>query len=164
LFLGFGLAKYLKFDELLATMSMGVIVVNFNKHSRKIFSMLERYTEEFIFVLFFTLSGMHLKFSVLPQAATLILLFFLFRTAGKFLGTYTGATLSKASPKVRKYTAGGLIPQGGIVVGLALLIHQQAAFSNLAELVMSVIIGATIVHEFIGPITAKIALKKANEI
>ena len=29
---------------------------------------------------------------------------------------------------------------------------------------MSVIIGATILHEFIGPITTKIALKKSKEI
>jgi len=164
LFICFGLAKYLQFDELLATMSMGIIVVNFNRHSRKIFTMLERYTEEFIFVLFFTLSGMHLKFAVLPQAAILIFTFFILRTIGKVLGTYTGAVLSTASVKVRHYTAGGLIPQGGIVVGLALLMQQEAAFSDISELIMSVIIGATIIHEFVGPITAKIALKKAKEI
>ena len=163
-FICFGLAKSFQFDELLACMSMGAVVVNFNRHSRKIFNMLERYTEEFIFVLFFTLSGMHLKFSVLPQAALLIFLFFVFRTSGKFLGTYIGAVLSKAGPKVRKYTAGGLISQGGIVVGLALLIQQEAVFSSLAELIMNIVIGAVIINEFIGPITAKTALKKAGEI
>jgi len=164
LFLCFGIARLVDVDELLATMCMGAVVVNFNRNSHKIFNMLERYTEELIFVLFFTLSGMHLNFSVLPQAALLILLFFIFRSAGKFLGTYFGATLSKADAKVKKYTAGGLIPQGGIVVGLALIIHQEPNFSHLSELIMGVIIGATIIHEFIGPLTTKIALKKAKEI
>jgi len=164
LFICFGLARVLGFDELLATMSMGAVVVNFNHKSRHIFAMLERYTEEFIFVLFFTLSGMHLHFNVLPHAFLLILIFFIFRTTGKLLGTFTGAVFAGAGPKVRKYTAGGLIPQGGIVVGLALLIQQNPVFSEFSELIMSVIIGATVFHEFIGPLAAKIALKKAREI
>lgn len=164
LFMCFGLARFFNFDELLATMVMGAMVVNLNQQREKIFMMLERYTEEFIFVLFFTLSGMHLDFSVLPRATVMIILFFIFRTAGKFLGVYLGSTVAKASPKVRKYTGGGLIPQGGIVVGLALLMRQNPEFSDISELIMSVVIGATILHEFIGPITAKMALTKAGEI
>ena len=40
-FICFGLAKSFQFDELLASMSMGAVVVNFNRHSRKIFNMLD---------------------------------------------------------------------------------------------------------------------------
>jgi Kef-type K+ transport system membrane component KefB len=164
LFICFGLAKVLEFDELLSTMTMGVVVVNYNRLSEKIFSMIERYTEEFIFVLFFTLSGMHLNFSTLSQAALPILLFFILRTTGKSLGAWGGAVISGADAKVRRYVWGGLLPQGGIVVGLALLIQGHAAFSGFADLVLNVVIGATIVHEFIGPISSKIALSKAGEI
>lgn len=164
LFLCFGMAKYLNYDELLSSMSMGVVVVNFNASARKIFLMLERYTEEFIFVLFFTISGMQLNFSVFSQSAFLILLFFVFRTIGKFLGAYWGAVISHADEKVRRFTAGGLIPQGGIVIGLALLIQQEKAFGNFSELIMGVIIGSTVIHEFIGPLTSKFALRKAKEI
>lgn len=164
LFICFGLAKLCRFDELLSTMTMGVVVVNFNGQSEKIFSMIERYTEEFIFVLFFTLSGMHLEFFAMSEAAILILIYFALRTAGKGLGAWVGAIVSNASPNVRRYTWGGLLPQGGIVVGLALLVQEHAAFSSFAELILNVVIGATVLHEFIGPIASKITLRKSGEI
>jgi len=59
---------------------------------------------------------------------------------------------------------GGLIPQGGIVIGLALMIKQNHAFDEISDIIISVIIGATIIHELIGPIIAKISLIKAGEI
>lgn len=160
----FGTATMLGIDELLATMAMGVIVVNFNKQRIKIFKILERYTEELIFVLFFTLSGIHLNFHILADNLILVLLFFAFRTFGKILGTFTGAFLSKAPPKVRKYTAGGLIPQGGIVIGLALTMKQNPSFDTFSDIILSIIIGATVINEIIGPIFAEKALEKAGEI
>ncbi len=164
LLLCFGAAMLFGVDELLATMTMGAIVVNFNPLREKIFKILERYTEELIFVLFFTLSGMHLNFSILTTSLILIVFFVVFRTIGKISGTMIGATIAKSPPKIKKYVAGGLIPQGGIVIGLALLIKQNSTFDILSDIIISVIIGATIIHELIGPIVAKIALTKAGEI
>ena len=160
----FGTAKVLGVDELLSTMVMGIYVTNFNPKRNLIFKILERYTEELIFVLFFTLSSMQLNFSVLFTYIILVAFFVIFRTAGKVLGTVTGAALAKSPVEVRKYTAGGLIPQGGIVVGLALLIKQNSAFDNISDIVISIIIGATVIHELIGPVLSKMVLKKAGEI
>ena len=160
----FGIAMLFGFDELLSTMIMGGMVVNYNPQHNKIFKMLERYTEELIFVLFFTLSGMHLNFSTLSGLYFFIFLFVLFRSIGKFTGTIIGASISRASIKVKRYTAFGLIPQGGIVIGLALMIKANNAFDSISDSVIGIIIGATVIHEIIGPIMAKIALKKAGEI
>lgn len=160
----FGVSKVLRVDELLATMTMGVTVVNFNPNREKIFKMLERYTEELIFVLFFTISGMHLQFSVLARSILLVLLFVVFRAGGKFLGTTIGSAISKSPTFIRKYAAGGLIPQGGIVIGLALILRQNPAFDTISSTIISVIIGATVIHEIIGPIFAKTALLKSGEI
>jgi len=162
--LTFGVARWAGADELLATMTMGAVVVNFNARRQKIFRMLERYTEELIFVLFFTLSGMQLDFSALANNLLLVLFLVVFRGIGKTLGAVTGATLSGAPKKVKHFVAGGLIPQGGIVVGLALLMKQQPAFSQLSSIVISVVIGATVIHELIGPIVSKLAIKAAGEI
>jgi Kef-type K+ transport system membrane component KefB len=158
----FGLSHLLEVDELLANLFMGFIVVNFNKKSQLIFGILERYTEQLIFVLFFTISGMHLDIFVLGDYFLLVLLFILFRGMGKFLGAYTGA--GKTDPKIKKYTAGGLIPQGGIVIGLALMIKQNPDFSMISDEFINIILGATVIHELIGPVLAKISLKKAGEI
>jgi Kef-type K+ transport system membrane component KefB len=160
----FGIAQILQVDELLATMAMGCLVVNFNLKQDTIFKMLERYTEELIFVFFFTLSGMYLNFSVLSGAFLLIVLFVVFRAIGKVGGTVIGASFSKASKEVKHYTALGLLPQGGIVIGLALMINANPAFDTIADSLISIVIGATVIHELIGPIVAKIALQKAGEI
>jgi len=160
----FGLASLVHIDKLLSTMTFGVVVVNFNPRKDKIFGMMERYTEELIFVLFFTISAMHLKFSVLFSYSFLIFLFVFLRAIGKVVGTRLGAHISRSPEKVRKYTAGGLIPQGGIVIGLALLIKQNPAFSGFSDVLINVIIGAAIIHELIGPVFAKWALQKAGEI
>ncbi len=160
----FGAATSIGVDELLATMTMGLVVVNYNALSEKIFKVLERYTEELVFVLFFTLSGMNLDFSVLVRNLLLVFFFVVFRSCGKVAGATAGAALAHSPAKVKKYVAGGLIPQGGIVVGLALLMKQNHAIAGIADIVISVIIGATIIHELIGPITSKMAIRAAGEI
>jgi len=149
---------------LLSTMTMGTIVVNYNPKREQIFQVLERYTEQLIFILFFTLSGMHLNFSVLSTYFVLMVFFVIFRAIGKVSGTILGAHLSKSSAPVKRYTAGGLIPQGGIVIGLALLIKQNHSFDAISDMIISIIVGATIVHEIIGPVLSKTMLKKAGEI
>lgn len=160
----FGISTLIGVDELLATMTMGAVVVNFSSKKEKIFQMLERYTEELIFVFFFTMSGMQLDFSVFLNYLPLALLFVIFRTTGKISGAVTGAAAVKAPPKVRKLVWGGLIPQGGIVIGLALLIKQNPAFAAFSDIIISIIIGATVVHELIGPVVSKTMIKSAGEI
>ncbi|MGD9402388.1 MAG: cation:proton antiporter, partial [bacterium] len=97
----FGVARTFRVEELLATMTMGLIVTNYNPNGQTIFKMLERYTEELIFVLFFTISGMHLDFSVLATSYPLVLLFVFFRATGKYLGTRLGARLADSPLAVR---------------------------------------------------------------
>lgn len=160
----FGIAHLLGLDELLSTMTVGIIVTNFNIQRDKIFKILERYTEELVFVLFFTLSGMFLDFGVLATAFIIVLLYTILRTVGKFAGTALGAAVAKSSPLIKKYTAFGLIPSGGIIIGLALTLKQTPAYDQMADIIIGVIIGATVIHEFIGPILVKFALKRSNEI
>jgi len=164
LLLCYGSGKYFDVDELLASMTMGVIVVNFNNESQRIFRLLERYTEELVFVLFFTISGMKLDFSVMSTALPMIIMFVFLRASGKFTGVLMGASLSKADPKIRKYAGFGLFPQGGIVIGLTLIVQSIDEFQPIADIIMAVVIGATVIHELLGPVLARIALKKAGEI
>ncbi|WP_291857051.1 cation:proton antiporter [Marinilabilia sp.] len=158
----FGISSYLDIDELLAIMFMGFIVVNFNEKQKLIFILLERYTEQLVFILFFTISGMHLDIFVLGDSFLLILLFVILRASGKFTGVLVGA--GNAPKEVKKYTAGGLIPQGGIVIGLALMVKYNPAFSLISDEFINIVLGATVIHELIGPVLAKLSLRKAGEI
>ena len=164
LMLCFGCAKSLGCDELLSTMAMGCVVANRNPVQDKIFQMIERYTEELIFVLFFTLSGMHLMFSAVQGVIGLIILFVLLRVGGKLSGSWLGARLAGAPRHVRRYTGLCLIPQGGIVIGLALSMRGMPEFRDLSDVLIGIVIGAVIIHELIGPVLAKTALFKSGEI
>ena len=160
----YGAARTLGVDELLATMSLGCTVVNLNRLQEKIFGMLERYTEELVFVFFFTLSGMHLNVSVVKGVALLVLLFVLLRAAGKMSGAVLGAALAGAPRTLGRRVALGLIPQGGIVIGLAMLIRSKAGLGAASDGLIAIVIGATVIHEIVGPILAKQALRAAGEI
>lgn len=164
LLLTFGTADLLHVDELLATMTVGVMVVNYNPRTEIIFRVLERYTDEIIFTLFFTISGLKLNFESLNSGYWLVAAFIVLRFAGKALGVFTGGALAHSPKKIRRYVTGGLFPQGGIVIGLALIMSQNPAFSKFSDFILNVVLGATIIHELFGPVAAKISLKKAGEI
>jgi len=160
----FGIAQWLRVDALLTALVMGVLVTNICLKGETIFSLLERYIDELIFLIFFTLSGMFLDYSVLTTTISLIAVYIPLRFLGKYAGTRVGATLAHAPDEVRHFTAFGLIPQGGIVVGLALMVTHQPAFGGIAQIILATIMGAVIIHELIGPAFSKIALMKAGEI
>ena len=160
----YGVSTVLGLDQLLATMGMGVVVVNFGRNRDRIFHILEEVIEPLVFVIFFTISGMLLDFVVLWKYLPLVLFFVLFRSVGKLGGANLGARLGRAPAAVRRYAGWGLIPQGGIVIGLALILKQNPAFDEISTILLSVIIGATVLHELVGPLTAKLAIQKSGEI
>ena len=162
----YGVAALLGLDQLLATMAMGITVVNTTRRQERhrIFHLLEESVEPIVFIVFFTVSGMLLDVAVLLQYLPVVLVFVALRSVGKLGGAYLGARLGKASPAVRKYAGWGLIPQGGIVIGLALLIKQEPGLASISHILLNVIIGATVIHELIGPLTAKLAITKAGEV
>ncbi len=162
--LAYGLSTVFKLDELLSTMAMGVMVVNFGSRRDRVFHLLEEYVEPIVFVLFFTISGMLLDFQILFRFFPVVLIFVLFRSLGKIGGAYLGATVGRTSREVRRYAGWGLIPQGGIVIGLALVLQRNPAFNDLSSILVNVVIGATVIHELVGPLTAKLAIFKSGEI
>lgn len=160
----FGTATLFAADELLATMTMGTIVVNRSPWQEKIFDILDTYLEELVFVLFFVISCMHLDLDGLKAGLLFIPFFIALRAAGKTLGIRLGCRLGGAPESFSRYVPGGLIPQGGIVVGLALLMRQHHLLGNMGPIILGIIIGATIVHELVGPLLARHTLTKAGEI
>lgn len=162
--LTYGLALHVKIDAMFSTLSLGIVIANFNSRRVTILKVMERYTEELIFLFFFTLSGMFLDFSVVGSALVMIFLYVVARSAGKYLGVALSSLVTHQSGNVRKHAAGGLIPQGGIVIGLALAVFANPEFAGFSELLLGVTMGATIIHEVIGPLVAKRALVAAGEI
>ena len=164
LFMAYGVASSLGADPLLATMAAGVVVANLTTNTEKMFEILEKYYEEVIFTLFFVLSGAKIQIGVLARAVALVGLFVVLRFAGKALGTFIGGKLSRVEPRIYKNLWFGLIPQGGIVVGLALATVRRPEFQQFAPLIMNLILGTTALHELLGPLFSKMAIERAGEI
>jgi len=160
----FGLSSMLGLDEILAVMAFGAYTANFNEQQEQIFNIIERYTEELIVLFFFLLSGLHIDITAISGAAPLIGIFVIFRIFGKYFGARTGAYFGGAPKEVQKCIGGGLLPQGGIVIGLALMISQDSAFGIISDTLLATVMGSTVLNEIIGPFSAKTALNKAGEI
>jgi len=162
--LTYGISEYFEFESLLATMALGAVTINFNPLAGKIFRLIERYTDELIFVIFFSLSGLHLQLSSVAGSASIIAIYIIARALGKFGGIYFSSSFMKTDPKVKKYAAGGLFPQGGIVIGLSILLTKSPEYKDMASTIIGVVIGAALIHEITGPLISRISLKKAGEI
>ena len=160
----FGAARVLQLDSLLATMVAGITVTNRSPTADELFSMVDRYLEELIFILFFGISGMHLDFSILYTSLPIVMVFVLSRFIGKLVGVRLAGAVFRAPDRITKYAIGGLIPQGGIVIGLALVSNTYSELAPLSGVLISSIIGATVIHELVGPILSKWALHGAGEL
>ncbi len=160
----YGISEFFGFESLLASMALGAVVTNFNPMSDKIFKLIERYTDELIFVIFFSLSGLHLQLSSVAGSVSLIVIYIIARAIGKYGGIFVSSSILNTDPKIKKFAAGGLIPQGGIVIGLSILLTKDPEYASIGSLIIGVVIGAALIHEISGPLISRITLKKAEEI
>ena len=55
-----------------------------------------------------------------------------------------------------------MIPQAGVAIGLAAT--SMTVVPEYGETIRTIILCGTVIYELIGPVTTKIALKKAGEI
>jgi Kef-type K+ transport system membrane component KefB len=162
--LTFGIATYLKMDELFSTLTLGFMVRNFNIYRKHILEITEQGLEELFFLIFFVFNAMAFDFTSTNISILLSILLFIFiRGLGKYTGMYIGTHKLNMDKKVKKYAFAGLIPQGGIVLGLSLLLSKEPEFKVFANVLSGIIMGATILHEFMGPVIAHLTLKKAGE-
>lgn len=171
----------LDFSSLLTCMMIGAVYVNYAKNDdRPIITrdieLMERWTP-FLFTLFFVLSGASLVISaynifkdgdmkmVLP---ILIVLFayVILRSLGKYEGAFIGCKITHREEKVTKYLGLTLLPQAGVAIGMANQIAEIELFQkdNIGNIIVTVVLCATLLYELVGPLLTKWSLKKAGEI
>jgi len=156
-----GISLLLGFSPLLTCIVLGTVLVNVQQNSTRVFDSINSFATP-IYVLFFTIAGASLDLSILKTVGIMGLSYVLARGIGKIIGAWAGASMVKAEPVVRKYLGLGLLPQGGISIGLMVLVRQQ--LPDYAIAINTIIIYSNLIYEVSGPIFAKIAIKKAGEI
>ena len=157
-----GVAEHLNLFAIIANMALGFVVVNRQKGSNDLISVVWD-IEGVVFVLFFTLAGAHLDLGIIQSAGILAALIVVGRCAGKFLGAWSGATLSGAPPMVRKYLGLALLPKAGVTLGLALLVVETPGLESISPLLISGVLASTLINELLAPPISKLALVRAGE-
>lgn len=158
---GTGVANLLALSPLLTCMMIGATLVNLMHNSNRVFTAINDFTTP-IYLLFFTLAGASLNLGILIQVGALGVGYIISRATGKILGAYLGAKSVKADEVVVKYLGLALLPQGGISIGLSMIVRQELPQFSVA--ITTIIMFSVLVYEVSGPIFAKIAIEKAGEI
>jgi Kef-type K+ transport system membrane component KefB len=159
-----GLAEMFHFSALLSAMALGFSSRLFlYSAGDKLFGSID-FLEETVFLFFFTIAGTHFHSFVFLQHIDLIVVYFFARIGGKIIGSALGAKITKAPILVTCWLGFALIPQAGVAVGLALTLTFHKEFKDISIIILNVIIATTLIYEFIGPLTTRLALAKAGEI
>ena len=159
-FLCGGLATLLHVSYLLACMTLGATVANRARHHKRPFHAIEGVTQPFL-VAFFVLAGLQLEWRELQSIGLLGIAYVIGRTVGKVGGGLIGARLGNAPASVRRYAGWCLLPQAGVALGLSLIAAER--FPDLGPQILSLLVGATVVFELVGPIATRLALGRAGE-
>lgn len=152
------------FSQLLMNIMIGTSLANFAKRPNNSFSAINDLSTPF-YVLFFTLAGASLDLAILKSDTLLILIAVVYifaRGFGKIIGIIVGAIIMKSPATVRKYLGFALLPQGGISIGLLVIVSAQ--MNMLYPAISTIIMLSILVYETMGPVFAKYAIGKSGEI
>jgi Kef-type K+ transport system membrane component KefB len=159
-------------SSLLICMMAGAIYTNFVDDSGRTLDVMDRFTSP-IYMMFFVISGATLDLTIFFNKDGLLVLiiasiYIVFRVAGKWVGAFAGASITRSEPTVRKYLGFALVPQAGVAIGLSTtaytLFSQNEATQRAGALILAIVLTSTLVYELVGPMSAKFAFTKANEI
>ncbi|MDD5772385.1 MAG: cation:proton antiporter [bacterium] len=158
-----GVALIMEIDMLLAAMTMGIVLVNYESRlSKEVFNLTFGFATPF-YILFFFLVGAKFDLQVTSLSVIFIaILYVLGRTFGKMAGAYLGAKYSGAPVTVMKYLPYCLFSQAGVAIGLSILASQIFP-GQIGNSIIVIVTLTTFIVQIIGPPCVKYAVVKAQE-
>ena len=153
---------HVAFSSLLTCMMLGTVFCNICDFSEELMERVDRWSAPLL-VLFFVLSGAELNLSVFTSGIIVLVgvVYIISRSAGKMLGAFASAKMSKCEPNIVKYLGITLLPQAGVALGMA---SKASSALGGGELVLNITLFAVLVYEIVGPFMTKKALEAAGEI
>ena len=113
-------------------------------NSSRVFLTINHFTPP-IYVLFFTLAGASLDLSVLLKVGAMGVAYIFARAGGKMIGAWLGAKAVNAPPAVTNYLGLALLPQGGVSIGLSVLVRQMLPENSVA--ITTIIMFSVLIYE-----------------
>jgi len=154
--------RMLHLSPLLAGMMAGFILINRAERDVRLFRAINGF-EPPIYVLFFTLAGVHLDIAALKSAGWIGLVYVTARVIGKYCGSWLGGVLSGAPSIVKNYLGLALIPQAGVAIGLVFMIASDPKISEWSVIITPIVLAGVVLSELIGPLLVRYTLEKGEE-
>ena len=154
---------HIGFSSLLTCMMMGTMFCNLCILSGDLMEKCDRWTSP-LFALFFVISGAELELGVFADVAIvgIGLVYILFRSLGKYLGTFGSAHVMKCDRNIVKYLGITLLPQAGVALGMCVTASQLGTADG--SLIRNITLFSVLIYELIGPMLTKMALTAAGDI
>jgi Kef-type K+ transport system membrane component KefB len=149
--------RMLHLSSLLAGMMAGFVIINNSERDVRLFRIINGF-EPPIYVLFFTLAGVHLDLSALKLAGWVGMAYFVARIIGKYFGSWLGAYLSGANTIVRDFLGLSLIPQAGVAIGFVFMVSTDPKLAPWSSTITPVVLAVVVLSELCGPLLVRITL------
>ena len=153
--------RLLQCEPLLAHLALGATLANGSPRWHRMASALKEIDYP-IYVAFFVLAGANLHFETLAHIGLLGIGYVVARMLGKGCGAWLGAQLGRFGESMRRYAGMTLLAQGAVAIGMAGSLARQWPVGG--AMVETVVLGAVIVFELIGPMALRQGLVWAGEV
>ncbi len=159
IFFNAGIAIVLNLSAILSSFAMSAAVSNISPESFKFFNSV-RSVDSPLYLLFFVLAGAKFELTMLPTLGLIGAVYIVSRMAGKIAGVYAGGIFVSVPAKTKANLGIALAPQAGVNMGLAIIVASVYPDEAVGTIILSLIVGTTIVFELFGPMLTRYALLK----
>ena len=124
-------AVHISFSSLLVCMMLGTVFCNICPLSHDLMEQADKWTSP-LFALFFVISGAELELSVFTDMAIVFIgiVYIIFRSLGKYFGTFASAKASGCESNICKYLGITLLPQAGVAL---VMMRRQTKLEQAAQ-------------------------------
>ena len=156
---------HISFSSLLTCMMLGTVFCNICPLSEDLMNASDKWTSP-LFALFFVVSGAELELNVFSDWAIVVIgvVYIIFRSLGKYFGTFASAKITKCSPEICKYLGITLLPQAGVALGMCAIAASAPEMAGQGNLIRNITLFAVLIYELVGPLFTKMALTAAGDI
>ena len=154
---------HISFSSLLVCMMLGTVFCNICPLSEDLMTGADKWTSP-LFALFFVISGAELELNVFLDWAIVVvgIVYIIFRSLGKYAGTFGSAKLVNCDSNICKYLGITLLPQAGVALGMCAIAARD--LPGQGDLIRNITLFAVLIYELVGPLLTRQALMAAGDI
>ncbi|MBN2088617.1 CBS domain-containing protein, partial [candidate division KSB1 bacterium] len=156
-----GICRYWNYDILLTALACGMMIANSSFKTDKIFGAIKNF-DYVLYVFFFVIAGASLHLDSIVHIGWFGIIYLAGRGIGKIAGTRIGAIGGNFNVAEQRWSGLVMLSQAGIAIGICKTLLNLNAPE--AREITTIIYGAVVIFEILGPILIRFGLVKAGEV